>query len=991
MNAEIEQTDKGTTEMDKPKVLVVDDIALNIQVLNETLQPDYQVYFATNAKDALRIAETVRPDLILLDIMMPETNGYDLLKEIKNNPQLRDIPVIFITAMSETQYETKGLEIGAVDYITKPFNPDIVRLRVKNQIQLKQHRDLLMNLSHIDGLTGVANRRAFDEALEREWLRAKRSKMPISILMIDIDFFKDYNDTFGHSAGDECLKTIASTIKSALFRPSDLVARYGGEEFVCLLPETDIKGASQTADKIKGAIEKLKIPHPSSKVASHVTVSIGVASRMPIDGKGSKVLLDEADKALYSAKRAGRNRIVLFGSEELKSETLPLTDNQPKLPTGKELRDLLVLFFEENPNPVLCIRPDGLILYGNRSASKIFNEWCCSPGSFIPHTFYHYIEDLLNGKAVELTFGDRVYAFNSVQTDKRDVLFLYGSDITEKKSAEAELKRLKSVIDESINIVFITDNRGNIEYVNSTFVTITGYSKEEVVGKNPRILASGETSQASYKNLWETIKSGKTWRGLFKNKKKNGELYWANGFISPIKNEKGQITHFMAIQEDITEKILAESRLHYLATYDSTTSILNRNRFVELLTDSINSKDNPVRQGVLLQVNIDAFKLINDTYGYSIGDQFLKNFADFLKEHTNELDLKSMKQRASLIGRLGGDEFAIFLFDTDEREGSNIAEDLRKKIENYRFLNDMIRVTASIGIVIYPEQGATTAELLSKANAATNRAKELGQNRCYLYKDEDSYLRTASSSLEEKQLIITAMEEDRFIPYFQPILDIKANSIHHYESLARLITYDGKVLLPSSFIFTAERYGLVSSIDRIITHKTMVIQGELSRLGRKITFSMNLSGKHLGDEEMLEYIKTSLRETGADPECIVFELTETAAIRDLSSAVAFVKELKDTGCKFSLDDFGVGFTSFVHLIDMSVDFIKIDGSFIRHLPERQRDRILVATIAEMAKGLGIKTIAEYVDKEETLKILKDLGVDYAQGYYIGRPSPTLLD
>ncbi|MFQ3573996.1 MAG: EAL domain-containing protein, partial [Thermodesulfovibrionales bacterium] len=284
----------------------------------------------------------------------------------------------------------------------------------------------------------------------------------------------------------------------------------------------------------------------------------------------------------------------------------------------------------------------------------------------------------------------------------------------------------------------------------------------------------------------------------------------------------------------------------------------------------------------------------------------------------------------------------------------------------------------------------SASDLISKTNSALNRARTLGQNRWYLFHEDDSYIKSASSSLEEKQMIIQAMEEDRFIPYFQPILDLKTNTIHHYEALARLIDQYDNVLLPSSFVFTAEKYGLIAGIDKIIAYKTMQIQAELKRLGRVVSFSINLSGKYLGDEAMLNYLKESLEDTKADPENIVFELTETAAIEDFSSAIRFFKELKKIGCKFSLDDFGVGFTSFVHIIEMEVDFIKIDGSFVRNIETSTRNRLLVKTISDLAKGLKIKTIAEYADKEVTVQILRELGVDYAQGFYIGKPAPHLI-
>ncbi|MCX8026335.1 MAG: EAL domain-containing protein, partial [Thermodesulfovibrionales bacterium] len=754
----------------------------------------------------------------------------------------------------------------------------------------------------------------------------------------------------------------------------------------CLLPETDDYGAKLTASRIRENIESLKLPHPSSQICDVVTVSLGVSTVIASDDINKNILLLSADRALYQAKSEGRNRFVFLSKETMTTESGSQVCRRQI--EDKNLKELLVSFTEENPNPVICLRRNGTILYGNSTAKNFFAEWCSDVGTVLPESFMCLTIEKEERFNLELPYKDKIYDFTIVPLAGRDVLFITADDITHKKLVEGELNKLKRVIDESINIVFITDYEGNIEYVNSTFEKITGFSKDEAIGKNPRILASGETSQANYKNLWTTIKSGKTWRGVFKNKKKNGELYWANGFISPIRNEKSEITHFMAIQEDITDKMLAESKLQYLSSYDPVTSIINRARFVELLTELIAKQE--VKSGCLIIVNIDAFKLINDSYGHSIGDQFLKQFAEFLKGFVVELDIVAKPEINSIVGRLGGDEFALFLAERDEKQALIIVEDLRQRIEKTRFLNEMIRVTASIGISLYPEQSQGVSDLLTKANAAVIKAKELGQNRWYLYQENDTYLKTAQSSLEEKQRIITAMEEDRFVPYFQPILDLKTNSIHHYEALARLIAPDDTVMLPSSFIFTAERYGLISGIDKIITYKTMLIQAELRRLGRIVSFSINLSGKHLGDESMLKYLKESLDDTKAQPENIVFELTETAAIQDFTAAVRFVKELKSMGCKFSLDDFGVGFTSFVHIIEMEVDFIKIDGSFVRNISLSKRNRLLVKTIADLARGLNIKTIAEFADTEETLSILRELGVDYAQGYFIGKPAPHLL-
>ena len=293
----------------KQSILIVDDNPTNIQILNEILSPSYTIFFATNGLDALGIADKEKPDLILLDIMMPEMDGYEVCRRLKENPQVREIPVIFVTAMAEVEDETKGLELGAVDYITKPVSAPIVKARVKNHLELKQQRDFLGNMSTIDGLTGIANRRRFDGLLQQEWARASRHKTVLSLLLVDIDYFKQFNDHYGHLAGDDCLKQVAQKLAVNLLRPADAVCRYGGEEFACILPNTDYVGAKTFAERLCKSIAGVQIQHSFSKVERVVTVSIGVASVvLPGTSKPSD-LINSADTALYEAKRTGRNKV----------------------------------------------------------------------------------------------------------------------------------------------------------------------------------------------------------------------------------------------------------------------------------------------------------------------------------------------------------------------------------------------------------------------------------------------------------------------------------------------------------------------------------------------------------------------------------------------------------------------------------------------------------------------------------------------------------
>ncbi len=293
----------------QPRILVVDDELTNIEVIADIFGDDHEILFATEGKRAMEIAEAALPDVILLDVMMPGIDGYEVCRRLKAQRQTCAIPVIFLTSLGDATAEAQGLELGAVDYVTKPFHPPIVKVRVKNQIELKSAREQLTRLATTDGLTGLANRRRFDDMLELEYARHARSGAKLSLIMMDIDCFKAYNDTYGHVNGDDCLRQVARALDSVIVRSTDLVARYGGEEFVCILPETNQVPALAIAEKICQRIMSLAIPHGASNVAECVTASVGVFTALCQPGKSVLHLLAEVDEQLYAAKSAGRNRV----------------------------------------------------------------------------------------------------------------------------------------------------------------------------------------------------------------------------------------------------------------------------------------------------------------------------------------------------------------------------------------------------------------------------------------------------------------------------------------------------------------------------------------------------------------------------------------------------------------------------------------------------------------------------------------------------------
>jgi len=549
--------------------------------------------------------------------------------------------------------------------------------------------------------------------------------------------------------------------------------------------------------------------------------------------------------------------------------------------------------------------------------------------------------------------------------------------VTERKRAEESLYKLSQAVEQSTIAVLISDTNRKIEYVNPRFTQMTGYNRAEIVGQNPCLLKSGETPSVEYQRLWENIASGDERQGEFQNKKKNGELYWERASISPIRNDNGEITHFLEIKEDITVHKNHETQLLFMATHDPLTNLFNRRRFREELEywTALSRRHNV--GGALLFLDIDDFKHINDALGHQVGDELLICIADMLRDRLRETDI---------LARLGGDEFAIILTNTNTEQALMISKKLGEIIRNYTFVSKHglhLNVSTSIGVVMFPEHGNDADTLLACSDLALYKAKEEGKNReCVFLSDHKAQI---DLQLDWKKRIQNALKEDRFALYLQPILDIRKNAIVGYEALIRMVGEEGKIVAPDVFLPVAERFGLMREIDHwVALHAIQIIQEKQFEKNDKF-LEVNLSGGAFMNMELLQKIQDAFNATGINPGNIVFEITETAIIENVVKAQHFINSLKEMGCRFALDDFGNGFSSFNYLKHLPVDTLKIDGSFIRDLPQSTVDQHLVKAMVEVARGLGKETVAEYVGSKEVMQLLIEYGIDYAQGYYIGRP------
>jgi len=425
--------------------------------------------------------------------------------------------------------------------------------------------------------------------------------------------------------------------------------------------------------------------------------------------------------------------------------------------------------------------------------------------------------------------------------------------------------------------------------------------------------------------------------------------------------------------------------LNYQATHDSLTQLFNRREFENKLSGCMQElhTKNPLSRDVLCYLDLDQFKIVNDSCGHIAGDGLLKLIANVIQDGVRKSDF---------VARVGGDEFCILLYDCEMDKALEITNKVRDDIENIRYMWDkkIFRISASVGIAEIDDTHGSADEILNAADTACSVAKDLGRNRVHTYSATDTQLARKRTEMSCINQIHQALEEDRFILYRQNIIPLNenSNSKAHFEVLIRMIANDGKIINPFVFLPTVERYHLATKLDKwVVSHVFELLSENAHELSNIETYNINLSGQSLSNHNMADYIIDKLIETGTPAHKICFEITETAAVTDINNAKRFIEKLKQQGCLFALDDFGSGLSSFQYLKDLPVDFVKIDGAFVKNMVTNQIDMATVKSINEIAKATGKQTVAEFVETIEIVDALKEIGVDYAQGYYFDTPKP----
>ena len=437
----------------------------------------------------------------------------------------------------------------------------------------------------------------------------------------------------------------------------------------------------------------------------------------------------------------------------------------------------------------------------------------------------------------------------------------------------------------------------------------------------------------------------------------------------------------LSVGLDMTEHKRTESRLAWLADHDPLTNLYNRRRFQEELEQMLNLAARYGHSGALLFFDLDQFKYINDTSGHQAGDALLKMIAHMLHGSVRSVDI---------LGRLGGDEFAVILPQTTAEGAIEVAKNTLTCLNHGKItINGRShKASASVGIAVFPEHGNNVHDLLAAADLAMYQAKEAGRGGWHLFSNEEKTRERMHTLVYWKEKIEYALLNERFLFYFQPIMHIADKTVDHYEVLLRMLDDNGTVLAPQYFIPAAEQTGLIHAIDHMVLRKSIAQAAEIQHNGLRVRFSINLSAHAFHDPELLSILKEAFTQYDADPSNFMFEITETAALEDLSAARELMETIRKLGCSFTLDDFGVGFSSFYYIRQLPIDVVKIDGSFIRNLADSPDDQILVKALCDVARGFGKKTTAEFVENAATFSLLEKMQIDYAQGFFIGAPIPA---
>jgi diguanylate cyclase (GGDEF)-like protein/PAS domain S-box-containing protein len=580
--------------------------------------------------------------------------------------------------------------------------------------------------------------------------------------------------------------------------------------------------------------------------------------------------------------------------------------------------------------------------------------------------------------------GSLANAFNEMTLNISNLIVDLEDEVGSHKLTAENLNKLSQAIEQSPVSVMITDLNGDIEYVNPQLCKTTGYAVEDLIGQNPRILKSGHTPEIQFKNMWSAITAGQSWSGELYNRKKNGDLFWENVTISPIKNKENKTTHYLALKEDISLRKDYEERLLYQASYDKLTDLPNRTLAYDRIQQAIVNAIREQKHRALLYMDFDHFKNINDTLGHSAGDEFLKYMAGRLKASVRDFDT---------VARLGGDEFLIMLLEVDDGEKRDFTdvvkrktEEILKRVSKPCVVHEMeFSVTASVGIAIFPQDGDDPHILLRNADTAMYRSKRKGRDTYEVFTTEMSDVVMKRVEIDNK--LRHALIEGDFYLKYQPLMNAKTETIVGAEALIR---WEDEVLgevSPEEFVPLAEESGLIIDIGNWVfdTALANVKKWREHSEHKDFYIAINLSSRQFRGKDIVKTIAGYLKKYDLPGESLELEITERLLMKDVPHVINILEQFKEMGITLSIDDFGTGYSSLSYLKRFPFDVLKIDKTFVSDIGEDPDDTALCDAIIAMAHSLGLSIIGEGVETKMQFEFLQKRGVETIQGYFVSAP------
>lgn len=833
----------------KPKILIVDDVCENIHAMMNALRDDYAIIAATDGEKALQLANQ-EPDLILLDIKMPDMDGYEILRRLKADPATANIPVIFVTALSDTADEAKGLKLGAVDYITKPINPDLLKLRIMTQLELLHYHQKIaaIRAAHNGG-----------------------SKIQSCILIVD-----------------DVPENIHGLISSLSDEYRILVANNGARaiEIVQSQPPPDL------------VLLDILMPEMDGYEVCRAIKSMPEGEGLPV--LFLSVLDDSVDKVLGFS----------IGAADYIAKPFDIDEVRARVRTHLELS-----------------------------------------------RYRNHLEVMIEKATIEI------------------------------ESKNSELQKLSRAVEQSPNSIFITDLNAHIEYVNDAFTTHTGYSREEVVGQTPEIFKSGKIPQSTYDELKAALANGQSWRGELINRRKDNSEIIESTTIAPIRQADGTISHFIAIEQDITPIRQAEDTIHRLTNFDYLTGLPNKNLLLERLDFALIFAQRQAQFGATIILNIDRFKTLIEGHGHALGDACLIALGNRIAELLSAEDT---------LARLSSDEFAIILCKLGkQRELANqrVVSTLGEILDNLRapfiFSEDQeISLSVRLGVALFPEgEQDSTSEILRRADTAMYRAKETESPRI-------AFFDTAMTDYAEQRFRIErelrrGIASGELRLFLQP----QVNPAGHHvgaEALVRWQHPEQGLVPPIVFIPVAEESDLIVDLGIWVMNEACRLIAQEAQLGVSLNLSVNISPRHFRQPEFVCWLKELLAKTGVNPGNLTLEITENCLIKNMDDAVTKMTELRVLGIHFSIDDFGTGYSSLAYLKHLPIQELKIDKTFIQDSPDDVDDAMLVEIILAVAKHMQLRVVAEGVETEAQAAFLNARGEVIHQGYLYGKPEDAQI-